>query len=266
MNNNQMIAVWGSPGSGKTLTSVKISKYLADKKNNVILVLCDDESPSIPILLPSAADDALSIGHLLSLPDMTQKSVLQHCLPFGKSGYISILGYKLGDNVTAYQEYSVSKAKELFSTLRQTADYVVADCSSHLSDNVLTAAALENADKVLKVINADLKSTAYIQSQKQLLQDERFNYKKQINVLNSVLDSQDTYPIREALGGASYILPFLPALKEQFDSGQLLNPLPGRSAKKYESVISNLMEEVLKNEESGIVQRDKKLCDLSTTA
>ena len=27
----QVLAVWGSPGSGKTTTAVKLAKYLADK-------------------------------------------------------------------------------------------------------------------------------------------------------------------------------------------------------------------------------------------
>ena len=36
-----MLAVWGSPGSGKTVTAVKIAKMLSARKKNVILLLCD---------------------------------------------------------------------------------------------------------------------------------------------------------------------------------------------------------------------------------
>ena len=36
-----MLAVWGSPGSGKTITAVKIAKMLSARKKNVILLLCD---------------------------------------------------------------------------------------------------------------------------------------------------------------------------------------------------------------------------------
>ena len=31
---NQVLAVWGSPGSGKTTVAVKLAKYLAGKKKN----------------------------------------------------------------------------------------------------------------------------------------------------------------------------------------------------------------------------------------
>ena len=52
-----VLAVWGSPGSGKTTTAVKLAKYLADRKKNVILVLCDMTAPMLPcICLPSDLD------------------------------------------------------------------------------------------------------------------------------------------------------------------------------------------------------------------
>ena len=34
-----VLAVWGSPGSGKTTVAVKLAKHLADKKKNVVFVL-----------------------------------------------------------------------------------------------------------------------------------------------------------------------------------------------------------------------------------
>ena len=36
-----ILAVWGSPGSGKTTVAAKLAKHLADKRKNVVLVLCD---------------------------------------------------------------------------------------------------------------------------------------------------------------------------------------------------------------------------------
>ena len=35
----QMLAVWGSPGCGKTTVAVKLAKHLAEKKKDVILLL-----------------------------------------------------------------------------------------------------------------------------------------------------------------------------------------------------------------------------------
>ena len=39
-----VLAVWGSPGSGKTTVSVKLAEYLSRKGNNVLLVFCDMNS------------------------------------------------------------------------------------------------------------------------------------------------------------------------------------------------------------------------------
>lgn len=44
-NENQMLAVWGSPGSGKTTTAVKLAARLAMQKKDVALLLCDMNTP-----------------------------------------------------------------------------------------------------------------------------------------------------------------------------------------------------------------------------
>ena len=39
-------------GSGKTTVAVKLAKYLAGKKKNVILLLCDMTAPMLPCICP----------------------------------------------------------------------------------------------------------------------------------------------------------------------------------------------------------------------
>jgi cellulose biosynthesis protein BcsQ len=239
---NNLISAWGSVGAGKTSTCVKIAKVLAEKKNNVILVLCDDVTPSLPLLLPCATNTK-SLGDLLSLSALNQINIYQHCVAAG--GYLSLLGYQLGETERTYPEYDLKRARKLLTLLRCSADYVIVDCSNHLISNVLTAAALEAADTVLKVVNPDLKSNIYIQSQITLLKESRFRLDKQINVMNNILPDQDTTSFSEFLGGVSYFLPHLPALNEQYDSGKLMEDLVGRDAKKYEPVIKTMVSEVI---------------------
>ena len=50
--NSGVLAVWGSPGSGKTIVATKIAKYLADKKKNAVLLLCDMTAPMLPCICP----------------------------------------------------------------------------------------------------------------------------------------------------------------------------------------------------------------------
>ena len=46
-----ILAVWGSPGCGKTVTAVKIAKHLASQKKNTVL-LCDMTAPMMPCICP----------------------------------------------------------------------------------------------------------------------------------------------------------------------------------------------------------------------
>jgi cellulose biosynthesis protein BcsQ len=242
---NNLIAAWGSVGAGKTSICVKIAKVLAEKKNNVILVLCDDVTPSLPLLLPSATDTK-SLGDLLSLSKLNQIHIYQHCVSAG--GYLSFLGYQLEENEITYPGYNKERAEELMSLLSISADYVVIDCSSHVLSSILTGVALETADTVFRVINADIKSLIYLRSQQYFLREARYRYDKQINVLNNLYPNQNFNPHREELGEIPYILPNLPMLKEQYDSGKLLEDLAGKDTKKYEPVIKALVSEVILNE------------------
>ena len=49
-----VLAVWGSPGSGKTKAAVRIAKHLADRKKNVALLLCDMTAPMLPCICPAS--------------------------------------------------------------------------------------------------------------------------------------------------------------------------------------------------------------------
>ena len=102
----QMLAVWGSPGAGKTVTAVKLAAELAKRKKNVVLVFTDLTAPSLPAVAAEGKLPEASVGELLSAPGMTQEQVLKTCVPCEKHPYISFLGYKSGENVFTYAEYS----------------------------------------------------------------------------------------------------------------------------------------------------------------
>ena len=70
MEHGNMLAIVGSPGSGKTTLAVKLAADIAKKKKNVIVVCSDPFVPSVPFLLPmdAAADIAPCVtmgGHLI---------------------------------------------------------------------------------------------------------------------------------------------------------------------------------------------------------
>ena len=64
MEQDKMLTIMGSPGSGKTTTAVKLARTLAARRKNVILVLCDPFTPAIPALLPAGTVHDTSQGFL----------------------------------------------------------------------------------------------------------------------------------------------------------------------------------------------------------
>lgn len=242
---NNIVTLWGSPGSGKTLTSIKIAKCLAEHRKNVIIVSCDMDAPTMPLVFPDISDDSPSLGYLLELSSLSPISVLKHCVPFAKNKYISLLGYKSKENIKTYHQFDSYHAQELFSILKELADFVVIDGISHIADNPLMIAALSCADISLKIVNPGLKGLLYLQSQKPLLQNNQLG--NQINIVNNVFPSQSTTLTSEFMGGHSYILPHVPFLIEQYDTGQLLDTVFGKNAKQYEMEIRYLTKEITKN-------------------
>ncbi|WP_353852758.1 ParA family protein [Dehalobacter restrictus] len=243
----QILAVWGSPSSGKTVTVVKIAKELSINRKNVAVVFCDEVCPVLPTVLKTKKTVEGSIGEVLSAPSVTQELILKNCVCPGKNSYISFLGYKAGENVFTYAEYAKERAVDLLVLLRHIADYVVVDCSSALTDSILSTAALEVADTVLRLGSCDLKSVSYFMSCLPLIADRRFKPEKHIRALSNVKPRQDSGGYENTYGGVSYRLPHVAAIEEQFYSLALLDGLSGKEAKAYETVIRAITEEAFGN-------------------
>lgn len=82
---NQVLAVWGSPGSGKSTVAVKLAKYLVGKKRNVVLLTCDMTAPMLPCICPPAdLECEHSLGSVLAAAQVTQ-SLVRHNLITHKS-------------------------------------------------------------------------------------------------------------------------------------------------------------------------------------
>lgn len=245
---NQILAVWGSPSSGKTVTAVKIARELSLKKKNVVVLLCDAVCPALPTVLKTKKLAEGSIGEVLSAPSVTQELILKNSVCPDKNPYISFLGYKARENVFTYAEYAKERAVDLLVLLRHIADYVVVDCASSLIDSISSTAALEVADAVLRLGTCDLKGVSYFMSSLPLIADRRFKPEKHISVLSDIKPRQAAGGYENAYGGVSYRLPHVDAIEEQFYSLALLEGLSGKDAKAYEPVLRGIAREVFANE------------------
>ena len=244
--NGGMLAVWGSPGSGKTVAAVKLAKALADKKKNVELLLCDMTAPMLPCICPpSELECERSLGGILAVPHMSDALIKNNCVTHKRMPYLTILGMKKGENEYTYPPYTEQQAIELLDGLRKLAPYVVVDCGSYISNDILSAVALMEADSVLRLANCDLKSVGYFSSQLPLLKDTKWDADKQYKVASNVKPQQAAEHIGKVLGTVAFKLPYSQELEEQYLSGNLLADLTMKDSRLFRKELDRILKEVL---------------------
>ncbi|OME51788.1 hypothetical protein BSK59_19905 [Paenibacillus odorifer] len=245
MNDKTLIAVWGSPSSGKTVTAVKLAQAFANRKQNVLLLCSDALCPSSATIAPKGSANHASLGELLSLPALSQEDILHYALPLDISPHIALLGYKKGDNSFSYATYSRERAVDLLTLARHLADVVIVDCSSYLSADLLSVIALELADQVVRIHSCDLKSLMFYASYLPLLTDHRFRRSSVVPVLSKVKPEQDSNEYSQIFGGIDITLPHLVQIEQQVATAQLLEDCYGKEAAAYLQGIHSLIEHLL---------------------
>ena len=245
-SDNRVLAVWGSPSCGKTTIAAKIAGYIADKGFDVALLLCDTDAPPLPLLAsPSDIETEKSLGSILAAARITKNLIMQNAITFKKNKHIVAFGLMKGENSFSYPKYTQVQAKDLIYTLRDIADFVVIDCSCHLSDDILSTVSLIEADCVLRLINCDLKSISYLSSQLPLLADSRFKSDKQLKAANNVKSIHSRENIEQIIGGVTFTVPHSDLVERQYLEGELLKDTPvKRESKEFRVMIEQIAEEV----------------------
>lgn len=243
MENGNMLAIAGSPGSGKTTLSIKLAAEIAKKKKNVIVVCGDPFVPSIPFLLPMDTEQEVSLGALLTAPTMTQEKILKACVPVPANEYISLLGYRMGENLMSYPKVTREKAVEFLVCLRHLADYVILDCTSVFEADVFSILSMEMADRVLCMGTSNLRGISYFKSHAGML-DGRADDGKYISVIGNFKDGQEWEVVAGQYGGAGFLFPYVAELEQQYDEAGLWSPMSSKDAALFQTELKKLLSEV----------------------
>ena len=245
LQKEKVLAVWGSPGCGKTTVAVKLAKYLADKRKNVVLMLCDMTAPMLPCICPvSDLEGDHSLGSILAATHVTEALVKHHCNTYKRSSYLAILGMKKGENEYTYPAYNAAQAAELIQCLRDMSVYVVIDCGSYIANDILSAVSLMEADAVLRLVNCDLKSISYLSSQLPLLKDSKWDADKQYRVASNVKTNEASEHMEQVLGNVVFKIPHSDEVASHVLAGNLLADLGLKDSRGFRKEIGRMAQEV----------------------
>lgn len=242
---SQILAVWGSPGSGKTTVSVKLAKCLAEKRQNVLLVLCDCITPMLPCICPPPnIEHEGSLRSVFAGIEITPNLIRYNCCTHKHFSHLSILGLQKGENAASCPEYTPEIAAKLILALREVAPYVVIDCGSALAYDILSTVTLMEADAVLRLATCDLKAVSYLSSQLSLLENNHWDTEKQYKAVSNVKPNQAGECAAQLTGGAVFTLPHSDELENQFLAGDLFGDLSLRDSRGFRKEIEKISKEV----------------------
>lgn len=241
----QVLAIWGSPGSGKTTVSVRLAKHLADQKKNVVLLLCDMTAPMLPCICPPGdLEGECSLGSILAATHVSDLLIKKNCITHKKMNHLTIIGMLKGENVFTYPPYTQELATELIDHLRDIAPYIIIDCSSPIAHDILSAVALLEADSVLRLVNCDLKSVSYLSSQLPLLRDQKWDADKQYKVASNLKSNQAGEHIEQVLGNVVFKIPHSEELENLALCGDLFKALSLKDSRGFRTEIAKIAKEV----------------------
>jgi len=239
---SKLIAVCGSPASGKTTSGLKVAQEICFyAKCPGIFISPDRNTPSLAYLFPRNKDtDLFSLGRILDKTSITKEDVLRQMVHTDSMKDFGFLGLKVGENKFSYARPTEDKVREFFSSCRSISPIVVVDCSSDFND-LLSHTAMREADINIQFISPDLRSMGYYSAY-----EERYNaiQDKCIKVIN-LLDNDIFLPIEEVKNhfkGVEFILPYSHALKQQSITGTLPERI---NDSKYRSSCLEVAKKVL---------------------
>ncbi len=239
---NKFIAICGSPSSGKTVTGIKLAQEIYIKTKARVLFFCPDLNiPVMGFLFPHCKNsDLYSIGKALDQTDICKEDVLKRIVTVKTMRNFGYIGFKSGENKYTYPRPTEDKVRQLFSCMREIADYIIADCVSDASD-LISAMAKSEADTIIQLVTPDIKCMTYYSSNAEQFDAVR---ERAVKVMN--IKEKDMYLPKEEVSAyfkdIQFKLPYSFGLNKQAYTGTLSEQI---SDNKYKKVMSELAKAVI---------------------
>lgn len=243
----KIVCFWGSPGSGKTITTLAVASALAQKKKNVIVFSGDKLTPALKIYLPNSEITAQnSIGPLLMSNRYDDSELAARMMVHPDSEYICFSGMAPGDNYITYQAFSRESVVRLSNKFANFSDYVLIDGVSNPLEDTMTLAMLELADVNVRLMTPDSKGIIYSEANKTIYRDPKFRYDEHITILGNVKEVSPYAETIAIMGNFDFVLDYSYEAEDKMNAGKLLNNFRRSKGVRFEKTINKLTERIEK--------------------
>lgn len=240
----KIICIWGSPGSGKSTTAVALAAVLAEKKRNVAVFNGDKLVPALKMFCPSIEiDSSSSIGPLLMSGRYDDAIFSGRIVIHPHSEYISFIGMAPSDTYISYNEFERSNTVAMLNKTAALNDYVIIDGTSNPLDDMMTLAALELGDVVIRQITADNKGILYQDCARSIYREEKYRFDKHITVLGNVTEVNPVSEVMSVSGRYDYVLNHASEAADKFISGELMTGMRSMAGRAFEKQIRALAKQ-----------------------
>lgn len=241
-----IIAVWGSGCSGKSLLSTRMAINLSKESAKILIIYTESMAVDIAWLYPNEKN-FVSMGDIWQ-KDIDIDEIYHYLMAVDGYGNLAYLSYKPGENLFSYPVFTKFNVSQRLSELQKIFDYIIVDCVSDISSNMVTTVALEMADIVFRLAGTGLKDSFFFDSNLKLLLDSRFNSDSHITVLSNTKYYEPSEVYRLKYENLRYEL--------EFDERLYKKVLEGGAAKlfncDYDRVLNNIItKEIFKKSLSG---------------
>jgi cellulose biosynthesis protein BcsQ len=235
---NQILSVWGSPSSGKTLMSVKIARYIASQKKNVVLVFGDLLAPPLPYVCgENSLECKNSMGDIFAAARINEDVIRQNVILHKRNEYLTMLGYLKSENIFSYPKHEKSHVLLFLECLREISDCIIIDCGSAFS--LFTEVAVAESDVNLTLLNCDLKALSFYASYESFINND-----KQIKAISDIKNFDAVDIFEQNIGGAHFRITHSDEVNKQFLNGNLLGALNQKDSTDFRKTVSKIANEV----------------------
>lgn len=239
----KIIAVIGSPGSGKTTVALKLAQelYCATTNGAVIYLNPSLKVPALGLLFPNYTPDSIfSLGTMFDKTDIFEEDILNHLVTVKAMKNFGCLGYKAGENYDSFAKLTDDKVEGLFKVLNSMVGYVFVDCTDEESD-LISQIALREANEVIMVLSPDLKSMVYLASN-----ERDFGEKGELALRILNVAENDLYSpiddVRSVAKNIGYVLPYSKQIRGQQLDGLLYERAKDKKYRReLEKIINKIM-------------------------